>query len=154
MNSGGDYSSLDTFFSVIAIIVLFAIIYSIISYVISSITIYTVAREKNMDRPYFAWIPILNNYIFIKQGNGCVYAMFALLGGFIPRIGPFITMGYSVYMLIMLHEISKEYDVESLPLVIIGAFIPFVIWVQYYRIYKSARNRIDGKLDEINLNIE
>lgn len=44
----------------------------------------------------------------------------------------------------MLYKIAIDYEVECLPVIVIGVFIPFVKYIQYYKIYKKCRG-IDKK---------
>lgn len=113
-----------------------------VSYLVNSLTLYTVAKEQNNPKAYYAWLPIFNNYLAIKLGRGKTFYMFAYLLGMVPLIGTIIIYAYTIYLVYMLYVVAKDYNVESKFLTIGGFFIFPLLFIQYYKIYKAAKEKI------------
>ncbi|WKY47353.1 DUF4190 domain-containing protein [Eubacteriaceae bacterium ES3] len=55
---------LPVFLSILSVIIVISLIIGIITYVFNSIGLYTMAKNRQIDHAWLAWIPIASNYIF------------------------------------------------------------------------------------------
>lgn len=88
------YAILAIIMSVLVIVSIVAIIIGIISYIFMAIGLYTMAKNRKMEHPWLAWIPIANNYLMGDLINddvsiGSLYIPYAKI--FLP-LSPFIVV--------------------------------------------------------------
>lgn len=55
------------FVGIILIVALFALIFAVVSYVLTSVGLYTIARSRGLRNPWMAWIPVTSAWIL-----GCI----------------------------------------------------------------------------------
>ena len=142
--SSGNDTALAVVFSILASFLIFFLIVGVILYVFDALAFYTMAKNKGINNPWLAWIPIANSYIMGKiidekvafGGTSIPYAhIFLPLGPFvaailaaIPFIGFLFPIAFGVYFCAALYRVYKLYKSESavlfLVLSIIFSFLP------------------------------
>ena len=96
--------------SILGIIVVISLVIGLICYVFHSLGLYTMAKNRNLDNPWLAWIPLANNYLMGELINddvsistwhipyaklflplmGLALSVVMTLLGFIPYLGAFM----------------------------------------------------------------
>ncbi|WP_041669136.1 DUF4190 domain-containing protein [Acetobacterium woodii] len=89
--------------SILGILLAIAAVIGIVCYVFNSIGLYTMAKNRNIDHPWLAWIPIANSYLMGELINddvsiGSWHIPYAKL--FLPLMGLALTLVMSVLGLI------------------------------------------------------
>lgn len=96
----------------------------LISYIITSITLYKISAKEKVCKPFFAWIPILNDFLLIKLGQGSIWfiilALASLfLGGPIMHylnwstlavVGLTVNLLWTLYKVLLYNRICDRYD--------------------------------------------
>ncbi|WP_296556960.1 DUF4190 domain-containing protein [uncultured Acetobacterium sp.] len=155
----GDFSSQpDSFWaimpvimSVLGIILAISLVIGLICYIFNSLGLYTMAKNRNIDNPWLAWIPLANRYLMGELINDDVsisswhipYAklFLPLMGlaltavmvilGFIPYLGAFIgillSLALSVYYYAAQFWLYSIYDKDHRVLYLVLSIIfPFL----------------------------
>ena len=155
----GDFSSQpDSFWaimpvimSVLGIILAISLVIGLICYIFNSLGLYTMAKNRNIDNPWLAWIPLANRYLMGELINDDVsisswhipYAklFLPLMGlaltavmtilGFIPYLGAFIgillSLALSVYYYAAQFWLYSIYDKDHRVLyLVLNIFFPFL----------------------------
>ncbi|MBU4541942.1 MAG: DUF4190 domain-containing protein [Firmicutes bacterium] len=155
----GDFSSQpDSFWaimpvimSVLGIILAISLVIGLICYIFNSLGLYTMAKNRNIDNPWLAWIPLANRYLMGELINDDVsisswhipYAklFLPLMGlaltavmtilGFIPYLGAFIgillSLALSVYYYAAQFWLYSIYDKDHRVLyLVLSIFFPFL----------------------------
>ena len=79
-----------------ALLILFFLI--LVFYVYSSLCLQFIAAKTAQGPVWMAWVPIANLFLMCKIGKVPYVYLFFILGGFIPIIGLFFTLGFSVFI--------------------------------------------------------
>lgn len=129
-------------FAVIASFFLIFLVIGIVLYVLGSIGLYTMAKNKNIENPWIAWIPIIQVYILgriirtLKIGEFEIPQVELVLpaiaiGGTIfspiPMIGGLIGLAAFVINIFALHKLYTIYRPdEAVLFVILSVVLPFM----------------------------
>jgi len=117
------------------LLILAVVFISLLNYIFTSIALFKISKMEKVSKPWFAWIPILNDFLLIKIGKGNVWftilaAVSFLAGGpVIERmtgfslgiIGTGLTAAWIIYKVIMYSGICERYNVSIL--IIAAGFI-------------------------------
>ncbi len=153
---------------------LFTIVIIIVNYIVTAIAMMKIAKKENISRPWFAWVPICNDYLLIKIGKGSPWFMILAIlslvtGGSVAAINTSILSNISlvltaiwvVYKLIMYSRISEKYEISILifilgfigqligSLVIIGIIISIVahiILVKKINTVQTSKIVVESKI--------
>jgi len=145
------YGIMPVILSVLAVILIFALIIGIICYVFMAIGLYTMAKNRNLDHPWFAWIPIANSYLMGELINDDVslsslhipyakiflplapFALALIMGilGFIPELGMvlivLLSLALTFYQCTALFWLFSIYNKEHRVLFLVLSIIfPFM----------------------------
>lgn len=101
-NDGGNLAAL-VFGS---IMLLFFIVLCVALYIYSALALSKLARELKHENPWFAWIPILNVFLFLQLGDQNPLFLFFLL---IPGIGELVVPVVSTIAFMKISE-KRGYD--------------------------------------------
>lgn len=101
----------------------------VIWYLFQAIGIYRMAKNRNLDHKWFAWIPYLQNYLFGELINDTVWG----IGGakWILVFGPIVSTIASNYL-----ALSDNFFITLLLSVIVIAYYVYFECAQY-RLYKA-----------------
>lgn len=129
------------------------VIVAVILYVFTALALFTMAKNKGIDHAWFAWIPVLQNYLqgeliddvvpFFSPNTLIPYAKWILLGGAIlvsclsqvQYLGTILAVVYAVYYYLALYRLYKLYDADhcvvytvlSIIFAVTGPFFMFAI---------------------------
>lgn len=138
------YSSTDAgmvaaILSFVAAYLVIILIIGIVCYVFNSLSFYQMAKNRNMDNAWLAWIPIAKTYLMGKIINEKVafgswvipYAhvflpLFPIAAGFlsmIPYIGWIFTIASGVYYYAALYRLYRMYKPENAVLFLVLSII-------------------------------
>lgn len=114
-------------------------IVGLIAYVFSSIAFYSMAKKKDLDRPWLAWIPLGNYFIFGKIIDEKVpfgskitpYAHIILplacvitpMLGYVPYIGFLFPIAFTVYNYFALYRLYRLYNPDRAVLFLVLSII-------------------------------
>lgn len=112
---------------------------SVLTYIFISIAMYNVAKKKEDNKAWLAWIPIIQDYVVIKYANGIPWVLLLYIPYFFTTglLASVISFIIGLYLVIMAVRICKEFNVDYTWL-IVGLFIPGVAAISYYKLYKST----------------
>ncbi|MDD6795751.1 MAG: hypothetical protein PUE01_10150 [Clostridiaceae bacterium] len=119
-------------------IIILAVI-TIVNYVFSALAFYKIAKLEKYNKPWFAWIPVLNDYLIIKLGEGkilfLVVSILSLIAGspatYILTNGAFETLTIIVnaiwlaYKIYMYSRIIDRYD-ENVMIFVVGFILQLI----------------------------
>lgn len=138
-------SILSVFLGVITIVILIGAAFSLLLYILRSIGVMSIAKNRGIQRPWLVWIPIVGSFtvgaiaddIETREGGGGIYR-FLMLGG---SILTFLLSGASNIRYIAT-LMSDPYDVEAL--MAGGGFLSIggLVSLAYYIITVIALHRI------------
>lgn len=107
------------------LLAIFSSIMIIVNYVVTSIAMFRISKKENVSKPFFAWIPIFNDFLLIKLGQGNVlFIILALLslcfgspmaGSYlsstnIVKLGAILTALWALYRVVLYNRICDRYD--------------------------------------------
>lgn len=148
----GAVGVLGVFFLVYGIIMLFTLAYSITTYVLYSLGLYTIAQRRRIRKPWLAWIPVGNLWLL-----GCISDQYQhmakgkitgrrkiLLGLSIATVAIYFLFG--VIIATLLEETGGVATMSAMLFLLVGMFILFVIaiilavfvYMSYYDLYCSC----------------
>ena len=112
---------------------------SVLTYIFISIAMYNVAKKKEDNKAWLAWIPIIQDYVVIKYANGIPWVLLLYIPYFFTTglLASVISFIIGLYLVIMAVRICKEFNVDYTWL-IVGLFISGVAAISYYKLYKST----------------
>ncbi|MDS0524250.1 hypothetical protein NNC19_01080 [Clostridium sp. SHJSY1] len=149
------------------LLLIFSFLLLIVNYIASSMAIFKIAKLEYVDNPWFAWVPVLNDYLIIKLGKGSIWFMILavislVLGGpvlslnqrAIKTLALIITAAWVIYKLFLYTRICDRYEISILIFVVgflgqlIGQLVIFAVIVTivgHILLYRSASNWIKEK---------
>ena len=106
------------------LLAIFSMVMILVSYVITSITLFKISAKEKVCKPFFAWIPILNDFLLIKLGQGSIwFIMLALVSLFLGgpmtsyfnsstlvMVGTIVTALWTLYKILLYSRICERYD--------------------------------------------
>lgn len=107
------------------LLAIFSSIMIIVNYVVTSIAMFKISKKESISKAFFAWIPILNDYLLIKLGQGSVcFLVLALLSLILgsPMTGSYFnstimiqagvaaTALWALYKILLYSRICDRYD--------------------------------------------
>ncbi|MCR4944538.1 MAG: hypothetical protein K5986_08855 [Clostridium sp.] len=106
------------------LLAIFSMVMILVSYVITSITLFKISAKEKVCKPFFAWIPILNDFLLIKLGQGSIwFIMLALVSLFLGgpmtsyfnsstlvMVGTIVTALWTLYKILLYNRICERYD--------------------------------------------
>lgn len=144
----------------LAVFFMIAIIISLALYLLESFGLYTLAKRKNLEYPWLAWLPIVKNYLLGElTGNEMwgldgskwilVFAPIVMIALSLTYFGFFLSLvlslAFTVYYFMVLFKLFKEYQPKSADLFIITSILfPVLIPVYLFVI----RNKNSEQLSE------
>ena len=147
-SAAGD-SAVTALLAFLAAYLVIIIIYAVVAYIFTSLGLYTMAKNKNIDNAWLAWIPIANNYLLGKIMNDrfaigskiipnaaivlLIVPIAGILLSMIPMIGWIFTIVAAVLIYIALYRLYKLYDPKHAVLFLVLSIIfavtqPFFIF--------------------------
>lgn len=109
------------------LLIIFSLILIIANYIVSSMTMFKIAKLECVSKPWFAWIPVLNDYLVIKLGKGSIWFMILAVGSLVlggpvlsltetslKTVSLAITAVWVVYKLFMYSKICDRYEISIL----------------------------------------
>lgn len=109
------------------LLIIFSFILIIANYIVSSMAMFKIAKLECVSKPWFAWIPGLNDYLVIKLGKGSIWFMILalaslVLGGPIlsltetslKTVSLAVTAAWVIYKLFMYSKICDRYEISIL----------------------------------------
>lgn len=122
--------------------VIFQVIFSIIFYLIFAYSLYMMAKKRNMEIPWLAWIPIANMYLVGKMvGDVKIFSLnlnnmeiilplaFALFVGlaYVPLVGFILSAMGLLVLVVAFHKLYETFDRENaFILTILTAILPVI----------------------------
>ena len=129
------------------------LIVAVILYVFTALSLFTMAKNKGIDHAWFAWIPVLQNYLqgeliddvvpFFSPSTLIPQAKWILLAGAIlvgcvsqvKYVGSIVAVVYAVYYYLAMYRLYKLYDADhcvvytvlSIIFAVTGPFFMFAI---------------------------
>jgi hypothetical protein len=132
------------FTSVVILFVLFFLV-DIILYFIFAYALFVMAKDKNIDNFWMAWIPILQLYILGRLVESIkildyeiprielafpLFGVVAIILNKVPILGMILSLLYFIFTLIVLNKLYKIYDEDKATvftiLSIFGFPVPFI----------------------------
>ncbi|MBE6047708.1 MAG: hypothetical protein E7213_04760 [Clostridium sp.] len=122
------------------LLALFSIIMIIVNYVFTALTMFKVSKKEETSKAFFAWIPILNDYLLIKLGHGAIgffgLALASLILGnpmmtdylnsnIVGKLGTAVTVLWTVYKIILYNRICDRYN-ASVIIIAAGFLMQFI----------------------------
>ncbi len=137
-----DVATLGAVIAAFAMIFVIAFFIWIPFYVLRSLGLYNMAKNRGMSNPWIAWIPFVSNYLIGEMVNpvqlgsvtiqncGLILALSPIIGGvagfvlsFIPIIGwlllTVISIGLSVFLFMCHYYLYKQYEPDNAVLYIV-----------------------------------
>ncbi|WP_143316199.1 hypothetical protein [Clostridium sp. HBUAS56017] len=149
------------------LLLIFSFLFFIANYIVSSMAMFKISKLEKVSKPWFAWLPICNDYLLIKLGNGSMWFIILSIASLITggpalslglesieTIGLIITAAWVIYKLFIYNRICDRYEINILIFVfgflcqLIGQFIIIgiiVTIVGHVLLYRSAAKGIEGK---------
>jgi hypothetical protein len=149
------------------LLLMFAFLLFIVNYIVTSMAMFKISKMEKVSKPWFAWLPVCNDYLLIKLGNGSIWFMILAVASLvtggpalglsessIKTIGLIITAAWVVYKIFMYSRICDRYEINILifvigflcqllsKFVIIGIIIAIIGNILLYR---SACKGIEGR---------
>ena len=140
-----NYYELESILMIVAIMAVIGVVllFALAGYLFSAIGMYQMAKKKNLEHPWFAWVPFTRSYLLgelvnekVKFGSLIIpYANWVLLGisiagGMlisIPYLGVVISLAIILYSYACHYRLYKLYKPESATVYLIFSVIFF--WV-------------------------
>lgn len=133
-----DYYFPDFFYGLSAVLFILMVVFAIIVYVFTAISIMTLANRNNISNSWLAWIPVANLYLFsslIKEKFKIPYFEWILVVGVaalgIASINSLVlcllALTLYIILLIIFHEIFKKYSKSYVLLTIFGIMFPILL---------------------------
>lgn len=109
-------------------------------YITTSMAMFKISKNESISKPWFAWIPIFNDYLLIKLGKGSnMFMILAILGFVVDNpymqlsmqgqgvkfIITILTGAWSLYKIYLYNKICNRYDI-SIMLLAIGLLFQLV----------------------------
>jgi hypothetical protein len=116
---GGEEAVIATLLGVYAIVIVFAVVFALASYVVLSIGLAGLFRKAGIES-WKAWVPFYSTYIWLQLGGQNGHWIWATL---IPY-GSIVT---SIFLYIGMHRTGKAFGKET-GFLVLGIFLPWV-WV-------------------------
>ena len=149
-----DEGTLGAILAIMASFSLVFIIIAIIWYVFAAVGFYRMAKNRNLDYPWIAWIPICQNYLMGDLiGNkvwGFGYANWILVIGQIisSLIGSFgrnasgfaltligiYTLVFYIYYMTALYKLYKVYSTKATIMIVTSVIFPFLASIYIFAI--------------------
>lgn len=111
-------------------------------YIVKGLFLQEVAKSQSRDDYWFAWFPIINNYLLIKTANGNEMFLISYALSFIPFLGSIFSMLFLLYNCYLTYKLLSRYGVNAL-LVSVGFIIWSILFVCYLKAYKNLKNNIN-----------
>lgn len=117
------------------------VVIAIIGYILMALGLYTMAKNRGIENPWLAWIPIANLYILAKLIGSLsiggwevpklemflpLATVVVMLTSWIPAIGTLISIANAVLVLFALYKLYKMYRPEQATLWLILTIVGFV----------------------------
>jgi hypothetical protein len=171
-NSDSFLGILPMIMTILGIILAITLVIGIICYVFSAIGLYTMAKNRNLDHPWLAWIPIASHYLMGELINddvsigswhipyaklflplmGLALSLVMTILGFIPYLGAFIgillSIALSIYLYAALFWLFSIYDKDHRILfLVLSIFFPFLgpIFIFVIRHHAAYDDRHPGE---------
>lgn len=108
--------------------IIFQVIFSIIFYLIFAYSLYLMAKKRNMEIPWLAWIPVANMYLVGKMvGDVKIFSLnlnnmeiilplaFALFVGlaYVPLVGFILSAMGLLVLVVAFHKLYEKLDREN-----------------------------------------
>jgi hypothetical protein len=142
---------------------------SFLNYIFTSMALFKISKVEKVGKPWFAWIPVLNDFLLIKIGKGNIWitilaAVSFLVGGPVATqitginlgiIGTIISAAWIIYKVIMYKGICERYNVNILifaagflfqlitSMALLGILVSIV---GHVLLYIKAKKGIQGKI--------
>lgn len=158
--SAADEGALALVLSFLAAYLVIVLIVGIVCYVFTALSLYQMAKNRNIDNAWLAWIPIANAFIMGKIINEKVafgswtipYAhiflpLFPFASGLlamIPFIGWLFPIAYTVYYFGALYRLYRMYKPENAVLFLVLSII-FAITIPFF-LFSMRNNQEDEYL--------
>lgn len=109
------------------VLFILSIIFFIAIYIITSMAMFKISKNESISKPWFAWIPILNDYLLIKLGKGSSKFMILAILGFIVDnpymqltmqeqgvkfIITIITGAWAIYKINLYSKVCNRYNIS------------------------------------------
>ncbi|UNC90759.1 hypothetical protein [Candidatus Contubernalis alkaliaceticus] len=145
-----------------AFLFVFAVI-GLICYVLLAMGLYTMANNKGLENPWFAWVPILQFYILgqiieeMRFGNFevpnvpvalVVAAVAPAILGTIPLIGWLISLASMVILLYSLYLLFDKYSDNAVLKTVLSVVLPFLGPIFVFMMRNESPN---STIDSINV---
>lgn len=133
---------------------IFLLLVSIAFYILYSLGLYKLAKNRNFENPWLAWIPIANLYVLAKLVESLkigdleipmleivlpVGALVSYLLNPVPIIGFIVSILYIILVILVLFKLYKIYRPDSAVLwIIISIILPFMAAVFMFIIREDA----------------
>ena len=138
------------------LLALFSIIMIIVNYVFTSITMYKVSKKEETGKAFFAWIPILNDYLIIKLGQGSVWFMILALASsclgspmvtnyfnsdIFVKVATVVTALWALYKIVLYSRICDRYNTNVI-IIAAGFIMQFISMLSIPGIVVSAIGQV------------
>ena len=157
-----DQGTLAAIFAVIASFAIVFLIIGVIWYILAAVGFYKMAKDRDMDNAWIAWIPICQNYIMGELTGNTVwnfgYASWilvigqiisSLLGYFgrnVTGIGATLIFIYAivfyVYYMTALYKLYKTYSTKATIMLVTSIIFPFLASIYIFAIRNNPRRAV------------
>lgn len=139
-----------------SLLALFSIIMAVVNYVVTALNMFEVSKKEETSKAFFAWIPILNEYLLIKLGQGTIgffgLALASLILGnpmitnyfnnnIVGKLGTVVTVLWTIYKIILYNRICNRYN-TSVIIIAAGFLMQFILELLIVGIVVSAVGQI------------
>ena len=102
--SVGDFTSVAGLWSVLAAMLIPALIIGLAVYVYTSLALMKIAQKTNTPNAWLAWIPIANMYLMTQVAQVPWWTFLGIFLGFIPFIGSLLILGLTIWWWMKISE--------------------------------------------------
>ncbi len=144
------------FFILITLLILYMLFllallaYSVVSYILSSLALFNIARDLGNKKPWLAWVPYASTWLIGKSaddaherktGEKSNYAKWALVLMIVYLIFPIVSIFLNMFTFFPIDEETQllvSFLRLGLYFISLLAYIPYAVvtYICYYRIYK------------------
>lgn len=112
--------------------IIMILVYLLISYIITGVSLYRIAKRTKTDNAWLAWVPIFNLLLVADIGKESLWlGLITILVGFVPFIGVIISAVLVVYLFWRVNEKLKKPGILALLTLIPVVQLFYLLYLAY-----------------------
>lgn len=112
--------------------IIMILVYLLISYIITGVSLYRIAKRTKTDNAWLAWVPIFNLLLVADIGKESLWlGLITILVGFVPFIGGIISAVLVVYLFWRVNEKLKKPGILALLTLIPVVQLFYLLYLAY-----------------------